>query len=387
MPAPNILINTQTLLEPLLNEIKQHDTVAVDTEADNMHHYRERLCLVQIGIGVRVWLIDPLSPELNLRSLLEVLQTRRMLMHGADFDLRLLHRHHGPFRPARVFDTMLAAQLLGHAQVGLAALAAGFCEVTLVKKWQRADWSQRPLKEEMLAYAADDVRYLAKIHRMMRKQLQDKGRLAWHQQTCRRMIDSAQMPAMEITDPWRIKGGRHFRKRAAALLRELWIWRENIAEHNDQPPFKVASSDFLLQWPRWIEENPGSGFGDAPERPKWLRGSRHRSFECALKKALGLKTHQWPIIPKYPAKPPPRGSYQDEELLKKMVAERDRQAGDLDIDPGVLASRLSLKILARERPMNQQLLRKTSDLMPWQFDCLKQPLLKLIHDHVRNNAT
>jgi ribonuclease D len=386
MPAFYSLIATPTQLESLLSDIRQEEMVAVDTEADNMHHYREKLCLIQVGLRDRVWLVDPLNPELNIRPLLELLETRIMLMHGADFDLRLLHRHHGPFKPRAIFDTMLAAQLMGRDQIGLAALVTAFCDINLVKKWQRADWTRRPLKDEMIEYAADDVRYLPAVHQALKKELQGKTRLGWHEQACQRMIESAQASPTHEPDPWRIKGGRHFKKRAAAVLREVWHWREEIAEQTDLPPFKIANSDFLLQWPKWIEENPDAGIGTAPGCPKWMRGSRRRTFERALRHALDLETHQWPIIPKSRKKTGGGSSSQDEELLKKMIAERDKQAHSLEIDPGVLVSRESLKTLARECPLAVQHLSETSGLMPWQVDCLAQPLLKLIKDHSSNGS-
>ena len=133
--------------------------VALDTEADSFHHYFEKACLLQLAWDGTAYLVDPLAP-LDVPALLERLAPRRLLMHGADYDLRLLFRGYG-FRATSLFDTMLAAQLLGEKEIGLAALLSARAGVTLDKTHQRSDWSARPLAPPMVAYAASDVLHLA----------------------------------------------------------------------------------------------------------------------------------------------------------------------------------------------------------------------------------
>ena len=157
-PASYTFVDNASGLRPLLDDVESADDVALDTEADSLHHYQEKICLIQLSVDGRHWIVDPLA-GLDLTPLLALLEGRELLIHGCDYDLRLLFRSY-QMRPSRVFDTMLAAQLLGREQIGLAALVETACGVALSKHGQRADWSRRPLTENLLDYAKDDTRYL-----------------------------------------------------------------------------------------------------------------------------------------------------------------------------------------------------------------------------------
>jgi ribonuclease D len=165
-------------LEFACKKISASPWTAVDTEADSLHHYIEKLCLVQVSIVDEDYVIDPLT-ALELGPLVRILEKKELLLHGSDFDLRILKRFY-QFSPPTVFDTMVAAQLLGYEKQGFADLADRHCEVKLSKKAQRADWAERPLSEELLTYAANDTHYLKLIADKMKQELKDAGRLEWH---------------------------------------------------------------------------------------------------------------------------------------------------------------------------------------------------------------
>jgi len=361
------LVQQQADLAPLLAALRETETVALDTEADSLHHYHEKICLLQLSATVggedRHWIVDPLA-GLDLAPLLALLEERKLLIHGLDYDLRLLHRAYGT-RPFRVFDTMLAAQILGREQIGLAALVEGACGVVLNKHGQRADWSVRPIPEKLLAYAVDDTRYLARLTAALRAELEEKQRLDWHRESCERALAAALVQRAEPKeDAWRIKGGGHLVGRPAAVLRELWQWRDTIAERLDRPPFKVANPEFLLQWATWIAENPEATMADLPETPHWLRGDRLDSFVRAMKQALTMPPEHWPGRPARTGGA--RATRQEEAILQKIVKLRDVKAVEIGIQPGVLAPRDALRAWVQQAPATREDLEARSPLMRWQ---------------------
>lgn len=369
------LVDRSEELGRLLADIARHDVIALDTEADSLHHYREKLCLIQLGVGEAQWIVDPLAP-LDLAPLLELLEKRELLLHGADYDLRLLHRAFG-FQPDRIFDTMLAAQLLGRKHIGLAALVEEFFGVVLPKKGQKADWSRRPLTPDLLEYAADDTRYLAATAARLREEMAAKKRLPWHAEICRRQIASAQQQRqVDETETWRIKGGKHLTGRPGAILRELWRWREELAQKYDRPPFKVAPNELLLHYALWAAERPGVSFEAAPEPPAWMSGSRLRTFMEALARALSLPAREWPGPP--PARAGSRRIQDEELILSRVLSARDEVARGLDIDPGVLGSREVLREIVRRRPRTTEALARVSTLMEWQFAALAPVILPIL---------
>ena len=180
------MIDTDEKLAALLPAIKSAAWLALDTEADSLHAYPEKVCLIQISTAAGDELVDPLA-GINLDPLLDALNAHELIMHGADYDLRLLRKHH-EFVPSAIFDTMLAARLLGERQFGLSSLAEKFLGVKLDKGSQKADWARRPLTERMEKYARDDTHHLKPLADKLKLELQQKGRLAWHQESCARLI-------------------------------------------------------------------------------------------------------------------------------------------------------------------------------------------------------
>ena len=168
-------------------------------------------------------------------------------MHAADYDLRLLRKHHD-FVPSAIFDTMLAARLLGERQFGLGALVEKFLGVKLDKGPQKADWARRPLTERMEIYARNDTHYLKPLADKLKHELQQKNRLAWHQESCARLIVDSSQPAVVDGDAvWRIKGSFKLDRPALAVLRELWHWREREAIAANRPPFFVLSHEKMVE--------------------------------------------------------------------------------------------------------------------------------------------
>ena len=200
-----VVIDSDGRLSEFLSKLRVAEWVALDTEADSLHAYPEKLCLLQISTAQRDDLIDPLAP-INLPLLWPVLHQQQLIMHGADYDLRLLRKKHD-FVPVRIFDTMLASRLLGEREFGLSSLVRKYLGVTLEKGSQKADWATRPLTARMAAYARNDTHYLKPLADILREQLRQKERLGWLEQSCARLI--ADCSRFVPSDPdlvWRIKG-------------------------------------------------------------------------------------------------------------------------------------------------------------------------------------
>src|SRR6266550_3138459 len=176
------VIDTEQKLMAFLPALRAASWVAVDTEADSLHAYPEKICLIQIGTASGDELIDPLA-AVNLAPLLEALSGHELIMHGADYDLRLLERHHR-FVPSSIFDTMLAARLLGLSQFSLGHLVEKYLGVKLEKGAQKANWALRPLTERMERYARNDTHYLRPLSDELKSQLQAKQRLKWQEESC-----------------------------------------------------------------------------------------------------------------------------------------------------------------------------------------------------------
>ena len=342
------LVARNEQMEQLLDEIRCTRRSPWTPRPTACITYREKVCLIQLGVCERQWIVDPLA-TLDLDPLMRLLERRELLLHGADYDLRLLYRSHN-FKPDRILRHHAGGAAAGAGAHRAAALVEEFFGVILPKKGQKADWSHRPLTEELLEYAADDTRYLPNTAGRLRAELEAKGRLDWHGESCRRQIAAARQARAESDDEaWRVKGARQMSGRGGAVLREVWLWREEMARKADRPPFKIASNEFLVHWAQWAAENPRAGIGEAPEPPPWLVGSRLRTFHAALEHALAL-----PRSPEeWPAPPVPRESYrrsqEEERLLTRVLKARDEIAAQLEMDPGVLGSREALREVVRRR--------------------------------------
>ncbi len=341
LETPLLVAHADTLAR-LVDDLSAHplDAVALDTEADSFHHYFEKVCLLQLARAGTAWLVDPLA-GLDLGPLLGLLSRRRLLLHGADYDLRLLSRGYG-FHPREIFDTMLAAQLLGQKEIGLAALLSGRLGVTLDKSSQRADWSRRPLTPILVTYAAADVLHLQALVALLEADLSAKGRLEWHAEECTRLLSQDLSPAAEDPETdWRIKGSNGLSAKERAFLRELWGAREERARALDLPPFRVLHNETLLS----LSRKAASGEQDlAALFPRPVPAGFAARLREALDAARLLPATSWP--------PARRGEIvRPEPELEKAVyglkARRDAVAARLGLDPGVLASRAALVDIAR----------------------------------------
>jgi ribonuclease D len=352
------VIDTEEKLTAFLPRVRAAEWVSLDTEADSLHAYPEKVCLIQISIVGEDRLVDPLR-EIKLDPLLDALNAHELIMHGADYDLRLLEKHH-EFIPSSIFDTMLASRLLGERQFGLSALVEKFLGVKLDKGSQKANWAQRPLTERMEKYARADTHYLKALADKLRSELAAKKRLAWHQESCARLIENCTCPQVVDEDSvWRLKGSTRLNRAALAVLRELWRWREGEAVRANRPPF------FVLNHERLVEIATDAAADRPIEKllPPQMSPRRRSGILEAVKTGLAVPVAAQPEIHRRHYERPDEAEFKRYRELEKI---RDAHANEMGIDSTLIASRPMLGDLAHDWERNSPL------LMKWQRELLQK---------------
>jgi ribonuclease D len=338
MTDPGLQIITKSeALNDWCGTLEKFDSIAVDTEGDSLHCYFEKLCLIQIGLPGRNVLIDPLEP-IDFSRFNATLAGKRIILHGCDYDLRMLRRG-AKFVPGEVFDTYLAARLVGLKEVGLASLVKEFFSIELPKSSQKANWARRPLTQTMIEYAINDTLYLIELAEQLSQELHAKGRWGWFQESCQKAVLAAGEDREK--DPermWKIRGSPALRGRALAVLRALWHWRDAEAQKVDRPSFQVLRNEELIEIAKLAEEG-------SVRLPPGVQGSRRNRLHSALQQAMELPESEWP------EHVPPvriRATGEQDQRLEQLKNRRDRVAEGLRLDPGVVAPRQALERISRE---------------------------------------
>jgi ribonuclease D len=355
MPSP--VIDSDSKLGGFVTRLRAASWVALDTEADSLHAYPEKVCLIQVSTTEGDELIDPLS-GIHLAPLLDAFGAHELLMHGADYDLRLLRKHHD-FVPKAVFDTMLASRLLGHLHFGLNNLVSEYLGVTLDKGSQKADWAQRPLTERMIQYARNDTHYLKPLSDRLRADLAEKGRTSWHQESCARLVEDCSQPRQPDPDgAWRIKGSSKLPRPGLAVLREIWHWREQEAVAANRPPYFILAHETMAALA--AAAAGGKPFQDLI--PRRFSDRRRHTLLDAIRRGLAVPARDLPDYPR------PRGrrlTDAQKHRLGELEQRRNARAKTLGIDPTLIASRATLLDLAHDWD------RYAPEMMAWQRELMK----------------
>ncbi|HUT24396.1 MAG TPA: HRDC domain-containing protein [Sumerlaeia bacterium] len=363
-------VDASELLDRVVAEIRAAPRLAVDTEADSLHHYYEKVCLIQVSVAGAHYVIDPLA-GVDLSLLLQALAQKPLIFHGADYDLRML-RAGFAFEPhGEVFDTMLAAQLLGYEDLGLGTLVQRFFGVELPKTARKLDWSQRPLTDRMLDYAVNDTRFLEPLADRLGAELARLGREDWHRQACAALVEASRETNRRAPDmEWRIKGSAQLRGRPLALVRELWRWREAEAKRSDRPPFKILGNQKLVELAAWAAQRPYRDLSQGPALPRNCTGRRRAALQRAVEEGRHLPQSQWPGPPKRPSSPHDGPPSPDRDFVNALCEIRDGLAQGFDIPPSVLAPRSAMIAVARHRPRSAEEMVLRTPLLPWQAEIL-----------------
>ncbi len=369
------LIETASDLETLVTRLRREPLLAVDTEAASFHRYRDRVYLFQVSSRTETTIVDPLAVG-GLAPLGGVLDDPaiEIVFHDADYDLRLLDREYG-LRTNNLFDTRIAAQLLNEPGVGLAALLEKYLQVKLDKRFQRADWSTRPLSPGMLAYAASDTTHLPALRDILRRQLEERGRLGWAEEEFELLMATRYTPPDGDEPPYlRMKGAKALRGRELAVLRELYEWRDGVAQRADKATFRILNNDPILAMARTpptdvaaLKAIPGISAEQADRR-----GSE---ILAAVQRGLAVTERDLPRIARTPRRP------HDPEFdtrLDRLKTARNRLATQLNLAPGVLCPNGTLEAIARVNPATIGAMATIPDFRRWQLSTIGGELLEAL---------
>src|SRR3954468_3560249 len=361
-------------VERFLSEISDVRELALDTEGASFHRFLDRIYLLQLSTRERSAIIDPLpigSPE----KLGRLLQSKdvEVVFHDADYDLRLLHQDYG-WHVTNIFDTRIAAQLLGIKSFGLAALLEQYFDVKLDKKHQRADWSMRPLTPDMLDYAAQDTRFLLQLRDQMKGELERRGRFRWAQEEFAR-LEGTRWEAEESMEGFlRLKGARDLSRRELAVLREVANWRDTVAAQLDRATFRVMGNEVLLELARRAPRNV-TELGAIKGVPKGMLERAGSDIVAAVIRGIDAPEAD---LPKFPRGQRWNKDRDFDDRVSRLKAVRDAAATRLELDPGVLCSRERLENIARSGASTLEDLKSVPDLRQWQIDQMGEGFLEAL---------
>jgi len=362
-----VLIESDVALQAFMTRARAEPIIAVDTEAASFHRYVDRVYLVQVSTRETTAVIDPLAVP-DLGPLGEIIQDPdiEVVFHDADYDLRILDRDYG-FHASHLFDTRIAAQLLGEPSIGLASLLERYLAVRLAKRFQRADWSQRPLPTEMIDYAASDTAHLIPLRDLLRASLERRGRLGWALEEFERAVAVRWTATQAKPDPHlRLKGAKRLGPRERLALHRLFEWREAEARRRDRPPFRIVGNDALVAAARRLPRNDRD-LRDISDLPPALRARHGAGLLRAVSQALEVPDRDVPRPPSVARQPPDPDYLARVERLKLA---RNEVAKALELDPGVLSGKPLLEIVAQANPASRAELERVPELRRWQLEVL-----------------
>ncbi len=356
------LIETPDELAGIIEVLQGQDAVAVDLEADSMFHYKEKVCLVQLATRHQNFLIDPLKiPDFSLLRPLFNNPKIQKIFHGADYDVRSLYRDF-QIVIQNMFDTQLASRFLGDKATGLEAVVHKRFNVRLNKKYQKKDWSERPLPEKMVEYAARDTFYLLPLKEILKKELQDKGRLEWVWEECDLLSRVRAMQGNGEPLFLRFKGAGQLSHRRLGVLEGILQFRAKLAEEKDRPLFKVFSNisamKLAVSVPTSMQEL---------KKTKTLSPKQVNMFGAALvpviREALSTPLDK---LPSYPHKKAPILDPNVPKRVKALKSWRDWYAKKLNIDSSIITPKNIMTALAVKKPKNLDELEQIAELKNWQ---------------------
>jgi ribonuclease D len=359
-----------------LKAIASTTELALDTEGASFHRFVDRVYLLQLSTRQTTGIIDPLAiSAAMLAPLGDLLENRSVekVFHDADYDLRLLESDYG-WHARNIFDTRVAAQLLGLRAFGLAALLERYFGVKLDKKHQRADWSMRPLPKDMLEYAALDTRYLLDLRDHMTDALAKKGRVEWAREEFARLEGTRWDQEDPASAFLRIKGARDLTRRQLAVLRELASWRDGVARELDRATFRVIGNEQLLEMSRVVPRSR--------DELSHMRGVSRGLLEHRAPEILGAIRRGVEVpeaeLPRFPKAPRWERDPHFDARANALRAVRDAVSQELDLEPGVLCSRDRLEAVARRNPKSREELLEIPDLRRWQAGVLGDGFLEAL---------
>ncbi|OQY08170.1 MAG: hypothetical protein B6I22_01505 [Desulfobacteraceae bacterium 4572_123] len=356
------IIDTPSGLKDIVNELDGQKTLAVDLEADSMYHFKEKVCLLQMA-AEHIWLvIDPLAVR-DLSPLIPIFSNPSItkIFHGADYDIRSLYRDF-KIEINNLFDTEIACRFLGSRESGLNAVLGKWFNIHLDKKYQRKDWSKRPLSKAMLTYGAEDVKHLISLHEVLIQELDRKNRLAWVDEEC--ALLSRVRPPENNNQPLylKFKGAGRLKGRSLAVLENLLQLRKIIAEKKDRPLFKILGNETLLKMAmtRPLTIKQLTSMRVLSKRQIDMYG---RQLLDTIETGLRIPEKNLPV---YPRKKPQHVSDLVPARIEVLKKWRNDCAASLELDPGLVCNKSLMTAIAVEHPLIIKDLDTIAEMKNWQ---------------------
>lgn len=366
--SPPIWIDTAEALAEMLADLRCWPQIAVDTESNSLHAYREQVCLIQISTPKTDYLIDPLAlPDLYPLAPIFANPEVEKIFHAAGYDLLGLHRDFG-FHCVNIFDTMHAARVLGQRAVGLGALLEHYFGVHLDKRHQKANWAERPLPVERMEYARLDTHYLIPLREILAKELQQIERQQLAQEDFHRMETEFITTAVRRPRWERLAEAYMLTSRQRMRLQALWEWRENTAKRLNRPPFKVIGERLLLR----LAQTPPQGWYALSRLGLSERQMRLWSREI-LQVLEKVNSQESPFYA-----PPPAADTARIERLERLKAWRKRVAQRWGVESDVILPRSLMETLAQRNPASIEEIGEILKDSPWRFQTFGDQLLQVL---------
>jgi len=376
-PPPYTLVATAESFEAMLDRLKRAPRLAIDIEADSLYHYYEKVCLIQISTDSETYILDPLA--INRVGELAPLMSNssvEKVFHAAGYDVYCLRRDYN-FAFAGIFDTHVAAQLLGYEFLGLGNLMETILGVHHSKRRQRDDWSQRPLIAEQLEYAAMDTHHLLRLRDSLETDLKAKGRLGWAQEEFEAAAAVERREKEFDAEGFRrIKGNRDLSPQDQVALRALYIFRDEIARKMDVPPFKVLNNSTLID----LAQNPPLTVESMFKR-RGISNRVARKYAASIIKLIAESRQQSPAVLEHPV----RSNWKAPGRLAKLRMEalkiwRNEKAKELGLHVGVIFPAYQLEMLAVTPPADLEAFALLPDMRQWRAREFGEELIRLLRN-------
>jgi ribonuclease D len=368
------MINTRNELEDFVRTIENEKAVGVDLEADSMYHFKEKVCLIQMAAQNINVVIDPLAVK-DLSPLKPIFERGDIckIFHGADYDVRSLYRDFG-ITIQNLFDTELASRFLGFPETGLEAVLKKKFAVKLDKKFQRKDWSRRPLPPDMIAYAAEDARYLLPLAQGLKAELEEKNRLGWVYEECEYLSRVRPITANDQPLYMNFKGAGKLDTRSLAVLEALLGFRREVARRKDKPLFRIFGNRSLVELagkkPLDLKQLEKTAVLSAKQISMY-----GREILMAIQGAMKLPTEELPV---YPRKKGPRVPLRVAGRVKALRNWRDKQVQKLAIDPALICTKALISSIATHRPLKLPELAAIKEMKNWQRKEFGRDIVKVL---------
>jgi len=367
-------VDTRRGLRQVVDCFQNKKAIGVDMEMDSMFHYREKICLIQMATEQHTFIIDPLkiSSMIPIKPLFEN-QRIKKVFHGADYDVRSMFRDFN-IEIYNLFDTELASRFLGMHHTSLEAVLDDRFDVVLDKRFQKKDWSQRPLPEHMVTYAASDACFLVPLAGELEKDLRRKKRLSWVKEECEWL--SRVRPATNDQGPLflNFKGAGRLKPIDLVVLEALLQYRHRVAVATDRPLFKTIGNTALLTLTK-----------SKPTGLKQLKATRALSPRqnqqygadviATIEAALKTPAAQHPV---YPRKRAPSLKPVVSRRIKELKTWRDAKAASLEIDPSLVLTKLLIYDIAKKNPGSIQQIKSIEGLRNWRFREFGREIIELL---------